>query len=143
MIAQVEAQARERLGDVIFGADEDTLEDVTLTIVAKRGWKLIAVESDLNGLLARMIPNTASYTGLAPEVLMDTLRDARTDSNADAAVGAAIYLEERAVELALITPAGEKTHRLTYGGPPRSLALWAANLALNLLRTHAKMNDEA
>lgn len=142
MIAEVEAQARERLGDVIFGADEDTLEDVTITTVAKRGWTLTAVESGLNGLLARMIPNTASYTELSPDALMDTLRAARTDFNADAAIGAAIYIEERAVELALITPAGEKTHRLTYGGPPRSLALWAANLALNLLRTHAMTADK-
>lgn len=142
MIAEVEAQARERLGDVIFGADEDSLEDVTITTVAKRGWTLTAVESGLNGLLARMIPNTASYTELSPDALMDTLRAARTDFNADAAIGAAIYIEERAVELALITPAGEKTHRLTYGGPPRSLALWAANLALNLLRTHAMTADK-
>jgi len=142
MIAKVEAQARERLGDVIFGVDEDTLEEVTLTTVAKRGWTLTAIESGLDGLLARKIPNTASYTDLDPASLMDTLRAARTESNADAAIGAAIYMEERAVELALITPAGEKTHRLTYGGPPRSLARWSVYLALNWLRTRAMTPDK-
>ena len=45
MIAEIESQARERLGDVIFGADEDKLEDVVLNTVAKRGWALVGVES--------------------------------------------------------------------------------------------------
>jgi hypothetical protein len=51
-------------------------------------------------------------------------------------------MEERAAELALITPNGEKTHRITYGGPPRSLPRWSVNLALNLLRTRAMAADE-
>lgn len=135
MIAEVEAQARQRLGNVIFGADEDTLEEVTLNAVAKHGWTLTAIESGLNGKLARKIPNTASHTDLDPASLMDTLRAARAESNADVALGVAVYIEERAAEMALITPSGEKTHRITYGGPPRSLPNWAVNLALNWLRT--------
>ncbi|HNJ14512.1 MAG TPA: molybdopterin-binding protein, partial [Anaerolineales bacterium] len=35
MIAVIEAQVRERLGNVVFGADEDKLEEVTLDLVAK------------------------------------------------------------------------------------------------------------
>ena len=60
MIANIENQVRERLGDVVFGADEDKLETVTLKGVAKRGWTLTAIESGLNGLLAQKIPHTAS-----------------------------------------------------------------------------------
>jgi hypothetical protein len=37
--------------------------------------------------------------------------------------------------MAMITPQGEKTHRITYGGPPKSLPRWGMNLALNWLRT--------
>jgi hypothetical protein len=40
--------------------------------------------------------------------------------------------------MAMITPRGEKTHRITYGGPPRSLPRWAMNLALNWLRLEAE-----
>jgi hypothetical protein len=142
MIAKVENMVRERLGDVIFGVDENTLEEVTLTSVAKRGWTLTAIESGLNGLLALKIPNTASHSDLDPASLMDTLRATRTESNADAALGVAVYTEERAAEIALITPSGEKTHRITYGGPPRSLPLWAVNLSLNWLRTRAMESDK-
>jgi len=141
MIATIESQARERLGDIIFGADEDRLEAITLNEVAKRGWTLTAIESGLDGLLARKIPHTASFSDLSPAALMDALRTARTESNADVALGVAAYTEERAAEMALITPNGEKTHRITYGGPPRSLPRWSVNLALNWLRTKAMEKD--
>ena len=141
MIADIEGQVRERLGDVVFGADEDKLEDVVLNTVAKRGWTLIGVESGLDGLLARKIPHTVSMSDLSSLALLAALRAARADSNADAALGVAMYLEERAAEMALITPKGEKTHRITYGGPPRSLARWSVNLALDWLRRRAMENE--
>ncbi len=137
MIAEVEKQVRERLGTSVFGADEDRLEDAALAAVARRGWTLTAVESGLDGLLARKIPHTVSLPDLDAAALMDALRAARAESRADAALGVAIYPNERAAEMALITPHGEKTHRITYGGPPRSLPRWSVNLALNWLRTAA------
>jgi competence/damage-inducible protein CinA-like protein len=137
MIADIENQILERLGDVVFGADEDKLEEVVLNTVAKRGWTLVGVESGLNGLLARKIPHTVSISDPSPDSLLAALRAARADSNADAALGVAMYLEERAADMALITPKGEKTHRITYGGPPRSLARWSVNLALDWLRRRA------
>lgn len=143
MIAEVERQARERLGDYVFGADEDRLEDAALNAVARRGWTLTAVESGLDGLLARKIPHTASLPDLSPAALMDALRAARAESRADAALGVSIYPEERAAEMALITPNGEKTHRITFGGPPRSLPRWSVNLALNWLRTAAREENAA
>lgn len=142
MIVQIERQVRQRLGDVVFGADEDKLEDVTLKTVAKRGWKLVAVESGLDGLLARKVPHTVSIPALAPDALMAALRAARAEGDADAALGVAMYLEERSAALALITPKGEKTHRISYGGPPRSLARWSVNLALDWLRRRA-LDSEA
>ena len=141
MIADIEGQIRERLGNVVFGVDEDRLADVVLNEVAKRGWTLIAVESGLDGLLARKIPHTTLVSGLQSSNLLDTLRSLRTESNADAALGVAMYPEQRAADMALITPRGEKTHHITYGGPPRSLARWSVNLALDWLRRRAMEPD--
>ena len=137
MIAEIERKVHERLGDVVFGADEDKLEDVVLSTVARRGWTLVGVESGLDGLLARKVPHTVSLPGLSADSLMAALRAARADSNADAALGVSMHLEERSAEMALITPKGEKAHRITYGGPPRSLARWSVNLALDWLRRRA------
>jgi nicotinamide-nucleotide amidase len=134
MIAEIESQVRERLGKVVFGADEDKLEEVTLDLIARRGWTLTAIESGLDGILARRIPHTASLPMLNPASITDAVRAARENSHADIALGVSVYPEDRSAEMAMITPRGEKTHRITYGGPPRSLPYWAMNLALNWLR---------
>ena len=141
MIAEIEEQIHERIGNAVFGADEDRLEDVVLNLVAKRGWTLVAVESGLDGLLARKLPHVASFSGLTTASLMDALRAARVDSKADVALGVTVHMEDHSADMALITPRGEKTHRITYGGPPRSLPRWAMNLALNWLRTVAQESD--
>jgi competence/damage-inducible protein CinA-like protein len=141
MIARIEKQARERLGDVVFGVDEDRLEEIVLNAVAKRGWTLVGVESGLDGLLARKIPHAVSVPGLSKDSLLAALRAARAEANADAALGVSMHLEERSADMALITPSGEKTHHITYGGPPRSLARWSVNLALDWLRRRALEGD--
>jgi hypothetical protein len=93
--------------------------------------------------LARKIPHTISLPNLASDSLMAALRAARAGSNAEAALGLAMHLDERAAEIAMITPRGEKTHRITYGGPPRSLARWSVNLALDWLRRRAMDAEDA
>ncbi|CAG1016659.1 nicotinamide-nucleotide amidase [Anaerolineales bacterium] len=135
MIAEVESQLRERLGSVVFGVDEDKLEDVVLDLIAKRGWKLVAIESGLGGSLARSLPHTAFLSAPTVDSLTQALRAAQADSKAEAALGVAAHPEERSADMVMILPTGEKIHHVTYGGPPRSLPRWAANLALNWLRT--------
>lgn len=142
MIAVIEADVRQRLGDTVFGADEDKLEDATLKAVATRGWTLTAIESGLDGQLARKVPHAVSIPDLESSNLMDALRKARSDANADVALGIVANVPERTADFALILPRGEKTHHITYGGPPRSLQRWAVNLALDWLRRRAMENDE-
>lgn len=141
MIAGIESQLHERLGDTVFGADEDQLEDAALNAVASRGWSLVGIESNLDGLLARKIPHTTSVSNLQSSDLLEALRTARTESNSDVALGVIVNIEERSADMALITPRGEKTRRITYGGPPRSLPYWSVNLALDWLRRRAMEND--
>ena len=138
LIARIENDIRSRLGDAVFGVDEDSLEEVVLEAFAKRGWTLVAVELGLGGLLARHLPQTISLPDLMPADLMDAVRTARADFKADVALGICAYPDDRSAEMVLITTHGEKTHRITYGGPPRSLSQWAMNLALNWLRTTAQ-----
>lgn len=137
MIAKIENDVRARLGDVVFGVDEDNLEDAALNAVAGRGWTLTAIESGLDGMLARKIPHTASLPDLNPDLLLVALRTARTESKTDAAIGVIASVENRTADMALITPRGEKTHHISYGGPPRSVTRWAVNLALDWLRRRA------
>ncbi len=137
MIANIEADLRERLGNAVFGADEDTLEAVALRVTASRGWSVIGLESNLNGLLAQKIPQTVSAADLRSAALLKTLRATLYSAHADAALGVIVNFEDRSADLALIAPRFEKIRRVTYGGPPRSLPQWALNLALDWLRRHA------
>jgi hypothetical protein len=129
---------RGRLGNAVFGVDEDTLETVALDAVAKRGWSLVAIEFGAAGMLARSIPQTVPSEHSRPAALVDAVRLVRADHKADVALGVCVQAEEHSAEMVLITPRGEKTHQISYGGPPRSLPRWATNLALNWLRTVAE-----
>jgi nicotinamide-nucleotide amidase len=55
LIAPVEAEIRDRLGDLIFGADDDTIEVVVLRAVEGRGWTLGTAESATGGMVASRI----------------------------------------------------------------------------------------
>jgi nicotinamide-nucleotide amidase len=137
MIAEIETQVRERLGNFVFGVDEEKLEEVVLDLLTRRGWTLTAIESGLDGLLARTlrVPHTASFSNLTVDSLIQALRAARANSHAEIGLGVSVYPDARAADMVLITSQGEKTQHITYGGPPRSLPHWAMNLSLNWLRT--------
>jgi hypothetical protein len=136
LIDGIEKELRSRLGKVVFGADDERLESVALGAVAQRGWSLIGIEFGLDGLLAGKLPRAIAPPGNLMLGLLEATRAARAEAGADVALGVAISETERTAEMALITPHGEKSHRVTFGGPPKSLARWATNLALNWLRTN-------
>lgn len=141
MIAEVEQDLRARLKEIIFGADDDTLEGVTLAAADRRGWNVVSLERGLPDSMSRRLPNLTSLD-LQPGSLMDELRATLgRDPDKNAALGIACFVEDMAAELGIITPRGEKSMRITYGGHPRNLPRWAFNNALNILRLEAQSTD--
>ena len=143
MLAEVEADIRKRLGKVIFGTDQDTLAGVTLDALEKRGWKLVALESGLDGRLSRQLRKPANAAPLATEesvlakgALPAALRALKAEHQADVALGIAFFPGEgeQIAEVLLITPDGEKERTLRYGGHPQNALTWAPNLAINIVR---------
>jgi len=55
MIATVEAQVRERLPGLIFGADADTIESVVAALLVARGWKLALLETTTGGMITQRL----------------------------------------------------------------------------------------
>lgn len=148
MIADVENQMRGRLGPVVFGVDEDTLEGVALEAASGRTWSLVAVESGLGGALTRRLTNVSAKNLLAVESvelkqgeLSAFLQSIQEKNNAPAALGIAAFPETRSVEFVLITPEGTQTRQRTFGGHPGLLPRWAVNLGLNWLRLVAQGKD--
>jgi nicotinamide-nucleotide amidase len=148
MIAEVEDQMRDRLGYLVFGVDEDTLEGAALRAASERIWNLVAVESGLGGILSRRLANFSSQNllgvasvPLTEGQLFEYLYDLQTEYNARTALGISAFPEKRIVELALITPEGTQERQLTFGGHPALLPRWAVNIALNWLRRTAEGNE--
>ena len=67
MISDLESKARERLGDYVYGADEETLESAVVHGLIERELKLALAESCTGGLIAHRITNVpgSSKTFLA------------------------------------------------------------------------------
>lgn len=55
LIAPVEAEIRQQFGDLVFGADEETLEGVLVEMLVRRGWTVATAESCTGGLLSGRI----------------------------------------------------------------------------------------
>jgi nicotinamide-nucleotide amidase len=55
MIDPVESEVRRRLGDAVFGVDDETVEEVLHRELAERGWTVGTAESATGGLVAARI----------------------------------------------------------------------------------------
>ncbi|MBI4347421.1 MAG: competence/damage-inducible protein A [Elusimicrobia bacterium] len=58
-VAAAAAAARRRVGEWVFGVDDDTLESVAGARLARRGWTLAVAESCTGGLLSRRLTKVA------------------------------------------------------------------------------------
>ena len=141
MIAVIETDIRARLGEVIFGVDEDTLEEITLAAIQKRGWDLTVAGYGLSESILRRLPQIIPLADLQPGMIADRLKALQEKAGSSAALGVGAFVEAMAIEIFLNTPAGEQTKHFTYGGHPSNLPRWAMNVGLNMLRLEAQAGD--
>lgn len=143
MIARIEQDVRLRLGDDLFGADNDTLESVALDALARNGWTLATFESGLtDGLTTRLsrLGNTAYRGGRSRLIKLKELGSASEavlqELNVSAVLGVALTKngDHQDIALVSITPLGRKERSLSYGGHPKNGARWAVNTSLDWLR---------
>jgi nicotinamide-nucleotide amidase len=81
LIGQWERRLRDELDDLVFGADQDTMESVVLDLLRSKGWSLGCAESVTGGLVGARITDVAgasevfrgSIVSYATEVKQDLL----------------------------------------------------------------------
>lgn len=144
LIAEVEQILRQRLGDWIYGADQETLEHVALAALTAKGWRVAVVEAGLRGELSRRL--TASdgpFLGgevlrelTDPEALSSWTEAYRLARGAELGLGVSIVrgAERQEVRLVLITPQGNEDFSRPFGGPAEYAPRWATHHALDILR---------
>jgi competence/damage-inducible protein CinA-like protein len=145
LIASVERIIRERLGDVVYGADDETLEGVTLAALAARGLTLTTVEVNTDGELSRRLAGANNGAFLGGQILPGlaeghSLAEAVAAQVQSSGASAALGLTARPatgsseVDIVLVTPKRQAVEKRGYGGHPQNVPTWGANTALNLLR---------
>lgn len=144
LIKPVEDMVCQRLGNWVYGADQDSLEDSAMLSVISKGWTLIAIEAGLNGNLVRQLAATQGpFLGgevltrtPSPEELLNITKSYCQTSGADVGVGVAIYpgKETQDVHLVLITPDGEQRYTRPFGGPSEYAPRWALNHSMDMIR---------
>jgi hypothetical protein len=145
LIAPVEAELRNRLGEWIFGADGDTLQDVALAHLTELDWTLAVVEAGLGGNLTRGLARTENPRFTGGEVLTTcpdagalaaACRQYRDAHQVDICLGVALRSGEdkQELDLVILSPVKEHTIARSYGGPPLMAPRWAANICLDILR---------
>jgi nicotinamide-nucleotide amidase len=144
LIWGVEATIRQRLGDIIYGVDDETLEEATLQRVAERGMRLVVVESSTGGELAASLASrgkafASGYvlpTGETDDGVRQALRRVMNESGAKAGLGLQLNRGEERAEFLIMLRLGIEAEELTlkYGGPPANAIAWGVSMALDLLR---------
>ena len=152
MIQTVELDLRQRLGDWIYGADRETLEEAALRALQSRGWTLAVVEFNRAvGLANRLSAEPATASGSTEQIfkggevalplasaaeLAPQVADCRLRRQVDVCLGVAIFpaSEKQEVAFAWVTPDGAQETVRPYGGPPEYTARWALHHALDILR---------
>ncbi|TEU13852.1 MAG: CinA family nicotinamide mononucleotide deamidase-related protein [Anaerolineales bacterium] len=86
LIAEMEEELRERLGDVIYGIEAQELEDVVAAMVAERGLSVAIVETNTQGLITQRLENVSqdrpilrdSYIVILPEDAVEIVSPLRS-----------------------------------------------------------------
>jgi len=144
LIAPVESEIRKRLGNWIYGAYNETLENAALQRLTDLGWTLrLVIDSQASQLAQRLSRIAGPFLGAEvlpaspeSETLRKLVRIDQREHHAKVGLGIAIYPAEQRQDLfvILITPAGEESFEFSYGGPPQYTSRWAVNQTLNILR---------
>lgn len=146
LIASVETAIREKLGKIIYGADDESLESVVLAALAAQGQTLTVVEAETGGELSRRLAGANNGAFLGGQILPSlakgqSLAEAVSAQRQAAGAGFALGLTvEKAIgaseaEFVLVTPRAQSSQKRGYGGHPKNAAAWGANSALDWLRS--------
>ena len=146
LIRSIERELRERLGEWIYGADKETLEQAALNNVKSIGWNLAVIEAGLRGeLIHRLAGAEGPFMGgealtnqVSEDDLFDMVEAYRDERSVEAAFGVSIHpgKERQKVYLAMVTPEEKAVYPVYYGGPPGYTIRWAVNQCLDLIRKY-------
>lgn len=146
LIRPVVEKLKDRLGNAIFGYDDDNLESVLGDILARADLQLACIECNLGGELKERLVKAGVHPELilieekTPEIhdLKNALKGLVASGKAGAAFGVCYAEDEenQTLQMVLYSPFEYTEKVRSYGGPRKSVRYWAVNTALDFLRRH-------
>lgn len=141
---------KSRLGDSIYGQDEDTLEKVVCEQLNQDKLSLCLMEYGLSGTFISRLklghPNQIHthllvQDHLSMSDLKDELTTYRDNHHCDIGFGVALVLDDQVQALNILQDDKIiKTNIRYYGGPRENAELWVQNTGLDFLRRHLQQN---
>lgn len=147
LIAPVEHEVRNRLGDAVFGVDDETVESLILDGLNAHGWTLGTVEEATLGQVgARIAGADRSQRVFAGSVIVGIQPGKTTAPTADVvlSIGAAVADGQRAtrpVEMIVTTPERVTTRVFEFGGDDERLRSFATVAGLHMIRLAVQRSD--
>jgi len=144
MLDDLEKEVRKRLGDWIYGVDDETLARAVLKLVAARKQTLAAIEKGLKGALVKALTGEGNaFVGgeildasLKTSPLKEMTPQYAKNVRADLVLGVELRTSENKSELEIAIHGLEREHHyeFSYGGHSSQAPEWATNLAFSTLR---------
>jgi len=146
LIAPVEEEIRRRLGDIIYGVDEERVEDVVARALTERGWRVVLAwegpdcevfrrlrEAGADVQVADVPPPTPIRTEDEAVQWAQHLREL-TGAEAAAVIAAVSDTSGEYTLIAAAAPTGTRHARVQYHAFAEYRKQWVANVVLDLLR---------
>ena len=144
MLAELEMQARQRLGDWVYGVDEETLGRVVLNAVAAKKKTLAVIEKGLDGTVIKALTGQGNAfvggeilnAGVTTKPLKELAQQYSKEVSAELVLAVELRTgaKKHELEIAILGLSREHQYPLSYGGHILAAPEWAANLALSILR---------
>jgi competence/damage-inducible protein CinA-like protein len=144
MLADLEREVRTRLGDWIYGVDEESLARAVLKIVAARKQTLAVIEKGLKGALVKALTGEGNaFVGgeildasLKTSPLKEIVPEYAKNVHADVVLGVVLQGEndKNELEIAIHGLGRDHHYEFSYGGHTSQAPEWATNMALSTLR---------
>ncbi len=145
-IENLEDEIRRRLPEAVFGADEQSLEGVTLARASVAGMRVASVEWGAGGRLAGRLAAADRANdfagGLALPGLAESLDHVERETRgwmeargATVGLGLSVRAASPVSEILIVrlAPQAREVKSRTFGGPPSSSDRWGVNIALYFL----------
>jgi nicotinamide-nucleotide amidase len=139
LIAPIEERIRAQLGDVVFGADEETVERLVAAALFSHGWRVGTVEDATLGQVGARLA-LADPDRFAGSIISKGLSEDTPDTDVALKVGPiGPDLDPgprttRQVEMTVITPVGESTRVFDFGGDDERVRSFATIAGLHMIR---------